>query len=73
MCDQMKVTVERYFNSLNDLLDETNSVLTDWTSAKPELVSICKEKVFNNCLAVEKNHLSQVLTFFQMTDFHRTQ
>jgi len=32
LCDQMKVTIERYFSSLNDLLDETNYILTDWTT-----------------------------------------
>ena len=32
----MKIAIERYFNSFNDLLDETNYLLTDWTT--PEIV-----------------------------------
>jgi hypothetical protein len=61
LCDQMKVTVERYFNSLNDLLDETNGVLTDWSSSKTDLVSSCMERIYQQGLSVEKNNLTQCL------------
>ena len=42
----MKIAIERYFNSVNDLLDETNYILTDWTTPEIELGSLCKQKVY---------------------------
>jgi len=49
----MKVAIERYFNRMGDLLDETNYILTDWTTPQIELASICKQRVYQRCLDVE--------------------
>ena len=51
----MKIAIERYFNSFNDLLDETNYLLTDWTTPEIELAVLCKTRVYQRCLEVEKH------------------
>lgn len=50
----MKLTIERYFGSLNDLLDETNYVLTDWASPQVELAAKCDKRVYARGLEIEK-------------------
>ena len=54
----MRVAVERYFSSFNDLLDETNYLLTDWTTPQIDLANACKQKVYQRCLDIEKHKLS---------------
>ena len=61
-CDQMKVSIERFFNSLNDLLDETNYILTDWSTPLIELGSQCKTRVYQRCLEVERHQLTYCMT-----------
>ena len=57
----MKLVVERYFNSLNDLLDQTNYILTDWSTPQVELAAQCKQRVYERCLDVEKHQLNHCL------------
>ena len=58
----MQVATERYFNSLNDLFDETNYILTDWSTPQIELASAAKTKIYQRCLEVEKNQLRDSLS-----------
>ena len=51
----MKLTVERYFNCVGDLMDETNYILTDWITPQIDLVGKCKQKIYDRCLDVEKH------------------
>ena len=57
----MTLATERYFNSLNDLFDETNYILTDWSTPMVELASAAKDKIYKRCLEVEKNQLRDSL------------
>ena len=61
----MKLTIDRYFGSLNDLLDETNYILTDWTTPQIELATQCKSKVYARALDVEKRQLAASMEHYQ--------
>jgi len=61
----MKLTIDRYFASLNDLLDETNYILTDWTTPQGDLASQCKAQVYARALDVEKRQLSPFMQYYE--------
>ena len=72
LCDQMKLTIDRYFISLNDLLDETNYMLTDWTTPQVELVNKCKQRVYSRALDVEKRQLSVYMQQYEREYYRNT-
>ena len=54
----MKLSIERYFSTLNDFWDETNNILTDWKTPKTELVASCYKRIYSRACEVEKRQLS---------------
>ena len=42
----MKIAVERYFGAIGHLLDETNYILTDWSTPMDKLVEQCDIRIY---------------------------
>ena len=72
LCDQMKVAIERYFSSFNDNLEETNYILTDWTTPQNELYQKCKKQVYLRCFDIEKHQMTYCMSD-HWKEFHRNQ
>ena len=61
ICNQMKVAVERYFSSLNHLHDDTNQILTDWSSPQRDLAKKCSDVIWQRGIEVQRHTLVQPL------------
>ena len=54
----MRLAVERYFGAIGHLLDETNYILTDWSTPMDKLVEQCDIRIYQR--GFELGHYSLV-------------